>query len=58
MVRASYELTVWELGWRSHITNEETEGSEETWQGLFLGHSWIKLPCASRLRAVLFAISV
>lgn len=34
-MRASCELTVWELGWWSHVANEETEGFEETWQGLF-----------------------
>ena len=55
MVWVSYELTVWELAWWSHVTNEETEGFEETWQGLFLDHSCIKLSYANRLRAVLFS---
>lgn len=54
MVRASYELTVWELAWWSLVTNEETERFEETWQGLFLDHSCIKLSYANRFRAVLF----
>lgn len=42
MVRARCELSL-EIR-MSHVTNEETEGFEETWQGLFLDHSCIKLP--------------
>lgn len=56
---ASSESTVWELVSRSHVTDEDTKGdAEETWQGLFLDHSCIKLSYAKRFCAVLSAISV
>lgn len=58
MVCASSEVTVWELS-RSRVTDEETKGDvEETWQGLFLDHSCIKLAYAKRVCAVVSAFSV
>lgn len=52
-----YELAVWELS-RSRVTDEETKGDVETWQGRFLDHSCIKLSYAKRFCAVVSAISV
>lgn len=47
VVCARRELTLWELS-RSHVTDEETNGDIETWQGLFPDHSCITVSHAKR----------